>query len=138
MGEKLKLICSFQGNLNTYSESNTREKTADESVHPTLIKGSTCSKEKTKMLKCPQCNLETKDRYNLKRHIKRIQGEEHVKAVEKGGCICLECGHKCHRIEDLRQHLADSHEFIFRFEEKQFTTVPGRTYISKLNNISKK
>ena len=83
------------------------------------------------MLKCPQCNLETKDRYNLKRHIKRIHGEEHVKAVEKGGCICLECGHKCHRIEDLRQQLAESHEFIFRFEEKKFTTVAGRTSISE-------
>lgn len=123
--------CSFQGDLTTCSESNTRENTADESVHQSIVNGSTYRKEKTNMLKCPQCNLETKDRYNLKRHIKRIHGEEHVKAVKTGGCICLECGHKCHRIEDLRQHLAESHDFIFRFEEKQFATIAGRISISE-------
>lgn len=74
---------SFQGNPNTCLESNTREDTADDSVHQSIVKGSTYRKEKTKMLKCPQCNLETKDRYSLKRHIKRIHGEEHASKPSK-------------------------------------------------------
>lgn len=80
-------------------------------------------------LKCPKCELIVRDRYCLKRHIKRKHGEEHVNLAEKGNCMCLECGYKCHRIENLRTHLVDSHEFMFRFEDIEFGSIAGNCFL---------
>ncbi|CAH3132808.1 unnamed protein product [Pocillopora meandrina] len=53
----------------------------------------------------------------MKRHINR----KHTRAVGKrafqsGKCLCLECGHRCFRIKDLRKHLSTEHGVIFKTE----------------------
>ena len=83
---------------------------------------------------CQQCPFTTTRGFNLRRHIARNHGLESVRAVEEGGCVCLECGHKCIFIKDLRNHLTRSHGFVFRTTCKEFTTLQGEVTICVTEN----
>ena len=81
-----------------------------------------------KSFNCHRCSFTTARGFNLRRHMKRHHGHDNVKLHESGGCICLECGHKCFLIKDLREHLRHRHGFIFRIITKEFQHISGRTF----------
>ena len=82
-----------------------------------------------KLSNCHHCSFTTTRGFNLRRHVQRNHGDDNVQSHESGGCICLECGHKCFLIKDLREHLIKSHGFMFRIINKEFQDLSGRTYL---------
>ena len=72
-----------------------------------------------KTFKCHLCEMTTKRRNNLKRHIQRFHGNSREAAgpAESGNCLCLECGYRCQQVKDLRKHLMNLHEQEFQTEE---------------------
>ena len=91
---------------------------------------------------CPFCDLKCNVKSNLKRHIKRKHKDQQNSTGsldDSGKCLCLECGFKCHRITDLRQHLTKCQNLLFRTESRTFATYSGKTITSnvirkRLNN----
>ena len=71
------------------------------------------------------CNSTFTRRSDLKRHILRFHGAENLKSAESGKCVCVECGHRCHRITDLRKHLSGCHNMEFRTELITFDNKAG-------------
>ena len=86
--------------------------------------------------KCPFCDQVCNVKSNLKRHINRKHGhlsnENHEIQVQGSGkCQCLDCGFKCHRIGDFRQHLTKSHDVVFHTESRNFSSFSGGGTVSK-------
>eukprot|EP00112_Aurelia_sp_Birch-Aquarium-sp1_P025112 Seg820.2 transcript_id=Seg820.2/GoldUCD/mRNA.D3Y31 product="hypothetical protein" protein_id=Seg820.2/GoldUCD/D3Y31 len=79
-----------------------------------------------KSFNCHHCSFITTRGFNLRRHVQRNHGDGNIQSHESGGCICLECGHKCFLIKDLREHLTRSHGFVFRIVNKEFQDLSGR------------
>eukprot|EP00794_Sanderia_malayensis_P017679 gene17679-19443_t len=73
---------------------------------------------------CPYCDYTSRRSYNVKRHVDRSHKDQKVKdalkSCETGKCICMECGHRCQRVKDMRQHLANKHQMIFHGEVLEF------------------
>ena len=56
----------------------------------------------------------------------RKHGEEAVRSVENGACLCLECGHRYFLIKDLRTHLTEKYGYVFRITTKEFQSLEGK------------
>ena len=89
---------------------------------------SSSTKDGKTRFQCQFCPSSLTRKSDLKRHIITFHGEDklHGTNVESGKCVCMECGHKCHRIVDLRKHLIRSHKKIFRMEKLNFDKVAGK------------
>lgn len=87
--------------------------------------------------KCPNCDALFTIKYSLKRHM--ITKHPHAandlhQITSDGNSICHDCGFKCYRITDLRQHLTGSHNFIFRMETITLDNMGGKSeHMSQLN-----
>lgn len=86
--------------------------------------------------KCPFCDQVCNVKSNLKRHINgkhgHLSNENHETQVQGSGkCQCLDCGFKCHRIGDFRQHLTKSHDVVFHTESRNFSSFSGGQTVSK-------
>ena len=88
----------------------------------------TKTRKEAKVYKCKICNFSTSRGFNLRRHTARNHGTETVQSAEQGSCVCLECGHKCYKIADLRQHLSRSHGVVFRTTIKEFQSRQGEIF----------
>ena len=119
-------------------KSSLPTKANDEKHHPTSAKEVPLvesakqepQKETSKTnFSCTHCPFSTNRRGNLRRHVQRKHGNAAVKSVESGGCLCLECGHRCFLIRDLRAHLTEKHGFVFRITRKEFQTPEGKKNI---------
>ena len=65
----------------------------------------------------------------MNRHIDRRNTRAVGKrAFQSGKCLCLECGHRCFRIKELRKHLSTEHGIIFRTEILQMQNFKGKVY----------
>ena len=74
---------------------------------------------------CPFCDEHFTRRFNVKRHIHRYHKGESTQGVDAGSCVCLECGYRCLRIVNLRDHLINCHDITFRMERVFFENYPG-------------
>ena len=68
---------------------------------------------KEKHYKCSHCDSMFTRKFTLKRHIRN----KHINEQPNGNCSCRDCGFKCHKITDLRKHLARTHNVLFRSEK---------------------
>lgn len=106
-------------------KSNAANQTEPNSVHANENDTVTNKRKQAKIFKCKFCSFSTSRGFNLRRHTARNHGTEAVQSAEEGSCICLECGHRCYKIADLRQHLSRSHGVVFRTTIKEFQSRQG-------------
>ena len=83
----------------------------------------------------PHCHLICRDKFNLRRHMKRKhqtkQGETGAEnnldpiSLSSENCRCCHCEYRCRRIVELRKHLSECHNIIFRTETFTFERYTG-------------
>jgi hypothetical protein len=91
-----------------------------------------------KIFECQHCDLTCADKSNLKRHIKRKHQDKQEKlngkvksdvadSISFGKCLCREngCDYSCRRIVELRKHLSQFHDVIFRTEDITLQSYKG-------------
>lgn len=57
--------------------------------------------------------------------------EDTDNTFHSGKCLCLECGHRCFRIKDLRSHLSTQNGVIFRTESIIMQSLKGKNWALK-------
>ena len=77
--------------------------------------------------KCTICNKLFARGFTRRQHIQshHRDSQSAQREAQTGNCHCLECGYKCRRIIDLRQHLSRVHNKIFRIEDLHFDSIKG-------------
>ena len=88
---------------------------------------STCHSPKSNKRKKPPCRtygLFFSGSFSLRRHMR----SKHPAETENlsGKCKCNECGFKCHKIGDLRNHLSRNHNVMFKSESVTFNNLAGK------------
>ena len=86
--------------------------------------------KKATSFKCPHCQAVLNRKFNFNRHLLRKHKgmslpKEDRQTIETGNCVCLQCGFKCHKIVQLRDHLSRQHGMIFRCETVSFENKGG-------------
>ena len=71
---------------------------------------------------CHLCNLGYGLRYDLKKHISLKHRQSYTSVTDTGDCLCLECGHRCCKVENLREHLTTQHGIGMELETVIFDT----------------
>ena len=86
---------------------------------------------------CPHCHLICRDKFNLRRHMKRKHqtkqretGAENnldpLISLSSENCSCCHCEYRCRRIVELCEHLSECHNVIFRIETFTFERYTGK------------
>ncbi|XP_065679057.1 uncharacterized protein LOC136093752 [Hydra vulgaris] len=68
--------------------------------------------------RCDNCKSTFTRRSDLKRHKIKFHGVSNVS--QSRNSLCIQCGHRFHKIKDLRKHLNGSHNIEFRIELLNF------------------
>ena len=84
-----------------------------------------------KEYKCADCSQTCNKKANLIRHINRFHGNSGArKELESGNCLCIQCGHRCRRITELKKHLFTCHNVVFRTEQLSFESMKGKIFLT--------
>ena len=82
---------------------------------------------KRKKFQCSHCSSCFTTNFSLRRHMQ----SRHPTATAdlEGKTECNSCGFKCHRIGDLRTHLSQKHNVIFKTESITLNNINGKSII---------
>lgn len=106
------------------NDSSTVKK---ENVSQNVVNDANKIKKEKRIYKCEACGLVLSKMSNLKRHIERLHENEKVTVEEGGNCLCLQCGYRCRYITQLRDHLMNQHNKVFRTETLEFENEKGKS-----------